>query len=219
MASFLIDRKRIISILEKKLEANRDGKVPNEDIVHDMVFPRKAMSHEINFEDHNMWLIDEVLAFHSFAVSDRPLSETVDSATDDRSDIVVYSEVGEDKTARAVSVVEFKKPQRKTFDEDPTLQMYRYVRQIRDGKRVTLPNGRELHVSADTRFYCYAICDLKPRVREYCENNNYALLGNELGYYAYNRNLNAHTEVLDFDKIVVDAKRRHRAFFDKLGLP
>ena len=34
----------------------------------------------------------------------------------------------------------------------------------------------------------------------------------------YNRALNAHTEILHFDKIVVDAKRRHKAFFEKLGI-
>ena len=34
----------------------------------------------------------------------------------------------------------------------------------------------------------------------------------------YNRLLNAHTEILAFDKIVVDAKRRHKAFFVKLGI-
>jgi hypothetical protein len=34
----------------------------------------------------------------------------------------------------------------------------------------------------------------------------------------YNRTLNAHTAILHFDKIVVDAKRRHKAFFEKLGI-
>ena len=54
---------------------------------------------------------------------------------------------------------------------------------------------------------------------EYAENNgNYARLKGELGYYMYNRTLNAHTEILHFDKIVVDAKRRHKAFFEKLGI-
>jgi hypothetical protein len=52
-----------------------------------------------------------------------------------------------------------------------------------------------------------AICDF-----------NYAKLKGELGYYTYNRNLNAHTEILAFNKIVGDAKQRHKAFFEKLGI-
>jgi hypothetical protein len=218
LVNYLCDRKKIISLLERKLELNKDGKFANEDVVHDVIFPRKATTDEIRFEDHNLWLIDECIAFHAFAASEKPLSQTMHSSSDERPDILAFAEVGEDKVARAVSVVEFKKPQRKNFDEDPTRQIYRYVREIRTSQKVKLPNGRDLRVCESTRFYCYAICDLMPAVKEYCENNNYATLAGELGYYAYNRNHNAHTEVLDFDKLVIDAKRRHKAFFDKLGI-
>ena len=70
-----------------------------------------------------------------------------------------------------------------------------------------------------TRYYCYAICDITDAIRVYAENNgNYAQLKGELGYYMYNRTLNAHTEILHFDKIVVDVQRRHKAFFEKLGI-
>lgn len=219
LVHYLCDRKRIIDILDKKLEINKqDGKYPNEDIIHDIIFPRKTNTNEISFEDHNLWLIDEYLTFHAFAVSEKPLYEIVASESAERPDVVSFAEVGDDRVARAVSILEFKKPQRKTFDEDPVKQLYRYLRQIRDSKSVKLPNGRELHVSTETRFYCYAICDMTVAVKEFAENGSYAKLANEFGYYTYNRNLNAHTEILDFDKIVIDATRRHKAFFQKLGI-
>lgn len=218
LVNYLCDRKRIIDLLEKKLELNSDRKYANEDIVHDLIFPRKITTDQIAFENHNLWLIDECLTFHAFAASDKPLKQTTTSGSAERPDILVFAEVGEDKIARAVSLLEFKKPQRTSFDEDPTKQLYRYLREIRAAKKVRLPNGRDISVSDETRYYCYAICDLTTAIDEFAENNNYAKLMGEFGYYAYNRNHNAHTEVLAFDKIVLDAKRRHKAFFEKLGI-
>jgi hypothetical protein len=219
LVNYLCDRRRMISLLEKKLELNADGKYSNEDIIHDLIFPRKSTTDEIAFENHNLWVIDETLAFHAFAASDKPLNQTTASVSAERPDIVAFAEVDEDKIARAVSVIEFKKPQRKSFDEDPTKQLYRYLREIKENKKVRLPNGRDLHVADTTRYYCYAICDITQAIHEFAENNgNYARLKGELGYYMYNRALNAHTEILHFDKIVLDAKRRHKAFFEKLGI-
>lgn len=91
------------------------------------------------------------------------------------------------------------------------------MREIRD-KGVWLKNGRPVTVDASTRFYCYVICDLTPQVKEFAENGNYATLQGEYGYYTYNRNHNAHVEIVAFDKIVLDAKQRHKAFFEKLGI-
>ena len=219
LAQYLCDRKFTIELLEKKLQLNTNGKYSNEDIIHDIIFPRKTTTDELTFENHNMWLIDECLAFHNFAASDKPLNQTTESTRSDRPDIVAFAEVDDDKVARAVSIVEFKKPHRTHFDEDPTRQLYRYLREIRESKGINLPNGRQLHVADTTRYYCYAICDINDAIHEFAENNGgYARLKGELGYYTYNRALNAHTEILHFDKIVVDAKRRHKAFFEKLGI-
>lgn len=217
LATYIMFRKMVIDLLEKKLEYNRDGKHFNEDIVHDIVFPRKTTTDHLDYQQHNMWLIDERLTFHAFAASDKPLSETTSSSSDDRPDIVAFAEIDEDRTARAVSLVEFKKPNRKNYDEMPAQQLLRYARDI-IGKEILLPNGRSLHISENTKFYCYAICDLNKKIKEFADDNNYAKLKNEYGYYNYIRALNAHVEIIAFDKIVIDARQRHKAFFEKLGI-
>ncbi len=218
LAGYVVFRKMIIELLDKKLCLNKDGKYHNEDIVHDIVFPRRADSDALGFENHNLWLIDELLAFHTYAASDKRLCEFTTSASEDRPDVVVFSEVGDDRMARAVSVLEFKKPQRKNFDEDPTKQVFRYVREIRKNG-LTLPNGRPVTVNESTRFYCYVICDTNvQQIKDFAEDGNYAKLQGEYGFYNYNRNHNAHVEIIAFDKIVIDAKQRHKAFFEKLGI-
>lgn len=139
------------------------------------------------------------------------------SKSEERPDVVVFSEVGDDRVARAVSLVEFKKPQRTNFDEDPTKQIFRYVREIRNNG-VWLQNGRLIAVNECTRFYCYVICDPTTQIKEFAENGNFAKLQGEYGYYTYNSFHNAHVEIIAFDKIVIDAKQRHKAFFEKLGI-
>lgn len=217
LAGYVVFRKMIIELLDKKLCLNKNGKYNNEDIVHDIVFPRRTDSDFIGYENHNLWLIDELLAFHSYAASDKRLCDFTISTSEDRPDVVVFSEVGDDRMARAVSLLEFKKPQRKNFDEDPTRQVFRYVRDIRKNG-LLLPNGRSIAVNESTRFYCYIICDPTAPIREFAENGNYAALQGEYGFYTYNRNHNAHVEIIAFDKIVFDAKQRHKSFFEKLGI-
>ena len=217
LAGYVLFRKMIIDLLDKKLCLNTEGKYSNEDIVHDIIFPRKADTNIIGYDNHNLWLIDELLAFHSYAASDKRLCDFTTSVSEERPDVVVFSEVGDDRRARSISLLEFKKPQRTNLDEDLTKQLFRYVREIRD-KGVWLTNGRQVTVDATTRFYCYAICDLTPQVKSFAEDGNYAPLQGEFGYYTYNRNHNAHVEIVAFDKIVLDAKQRHMAFFAKLGI-
>ncbi len=217
LARYVTLRKMIIDLLEKKIEINKSGKYLNEDIIHDIIFPRRSISCELLYEEHNLWLIDEQLTFHEFAFSDKPFNEFSKVLSTERPDVVCFAEIDDERTARSVSVLEFKKPQRTSFDEDPARQLYRYVRRINE-REVLLPNGRELYTNQSTRFYCYAICDITPAIREYAENSDYAVLNGERGFFKYNRTLNASTYVIDFDKIVVDAKRRHKAFFEKLGI-
>jgi len=217
LAGYVVFRKMIIDLLDKKLSLNTEGKYHNEDIVHDIIFPRKADSDTIGYDNHNLWLIDELLAFHTFAPSDKRLCDFTTSSSEERPDVLIFSEVGEDRRARSISVLEFKKPQRTNFDEDPTKQLFRYVREVRKSG-VWLPNGRQVAVDDTTRFYCYAICDITKQIIEFAENGNYACLQGEFGFYNYNRNHNAHVEIVAFDKIVLDAKQRHKAFFENLGI-
>jgi hypothetical protein len=217
LAGCVLYRKMIIELLEKKLQLNGEGKYNNESIIHDIIFPRKTSTDELTYEDHNLWIVDENLTFHQFASSDPELKKISSSDSSKRPDVIIFSEKDEDNIARAVSIIEFKKPQRPTFDKDPVGQMYDIVRDIR-GQKVKLPNGRDLLTNGSTKFYCYAICDINQEIKKYAENARYSTLKDNLGYYFYNDILNAHTEILAFDKIIIDVKKRHKIFFEKLGI-
>lgn len=215
LAEYVLLRKTIIDLLDKKIESNTEGKYPNENIIHDIIFPQCTTTDQIRFEDHNLWIIDERLTFHEFAASEKRLCDITTSESEDRSDVVVFSEIDDDRIAKVVSIIEFKKPLRESFTERPTEQILRYVKKIRNEK-VKMPNGRTLKVDNTTRFYCYIICDLTNKIKEFADDDDYAKLKGELGYYKYHRNLNIHIEIIAFDKLLVDVKQRHKAFFDKL---
>jgi len=218
LAGYVVFRKMIIDLLDKKLQLNDKGEYPNEDIIHDIVIPRKTTTDKIRYEDHNLWLIDERLTFHELASSDIPLSDTTTSKSKERPDVVVFSEMDEDRIAKSVSIIELKKPQRETFyDNRPTEKVLDYVRSIQE-KKVKLPNGRPLEVNDTTRFFCYVICDITDNIRRFADDGNYVSLKGERGYYLYNQKLNTHIEIIAFDKIIIDVKQRHKAFFEKLGV-
>lgn len=217
LAGYILYRKMIIDLISKKIQLDETGNYLDEAVIHDILFPRKTTTDELNYEDHNLWLIDENLTFHHFAVSDKELKSFSTTESKNRADIIIFSEKDEDNISRTVSIIELKKPQRENFDQDPISQMYTIIRQIRNQK-VKTPNGRVLLVNDSTKFYCYAICDINEKIKTYAENSNFSKLKNELGYYSYNNQLSAHTEILAFDKIISDVKRRHKVFFEKLGL-
>ncbi len=220
LAAYIIFRKMIIDLLDKKLQLGDDERFARESIIHDILFPRKTTTEELDFDEHNLWLVDERLTFHTFATSDNRLCDSTSSDSEERPDILAFAEVDEDHIARTVSIIELKKPKLKSMDEDPTKQMLRYVREIRDSGVINLPNGRELFVTAETRCYCYALCDLTKPIVDYAESHGYSRMKGERGYYWYNphESYNCHIEVIGFEKLVADAQRRHKAFFAKLGI-
>ncbi len=217
MAGYLIWRKLIIQLLENKIKLNKEGGYEKEAIIHDIVFPRKAISNQITFDNLNLWIIDEQLTFHQFAASDKELSSFSSSKRDLRPDIFVCTEGDENQNARSVSIIEFKKPQRESFDQDPVSEMYKVLREIK-GKKVN-STGRPILIDPiTTRFYCYAICDITDKIIEYAENNAWVKLKDNLGYYQFNQSLNSYTEILSYDEILSDVKKRHKIFFEKLGI-
>lgn len=80
-------------------------------------------------------------------------------------------------------------------------------------------NGRELKVSEDyTQYYCYGLFDLTAPIRDFADAGDYAALLDGLGYYNFHSKLKASVYLIDYDKIVEDARKRNYAFFKSLGI-
>ena len=221
LAAYVTYRKFVIELFKKKIASRPDGSYVDEKILHDIIFPMRTDSDSIGLDNHNLWLIDDRLAFHACAMSDKEIREFMESDSADRPDIVAFADVDPDtRVARTVSIIEFKKPNRTNYrDEKPPEQVQRMLRQIRESKHVLVDHGRPIHISQeDTQFLCYAICDFTKPILEWAEENDYAKIHGGFAYYYYNRNLNASIYLVNLDQIAIDAKKRNYIFFEKLGV-
>ncbi|TNE61355.1 MAG: ATP-binding protein, partial [Sphingomonadales bacterium] len=216
-------RKCVLDLFSKSLEIDADGKYKSEGDVHDIIMRRRKDSEGLDYEAHNLWILDERLNFSSYVSSDKSLNK----ANGDRTDITVYNRRiafrGENEASNPVTIFEFKKPQRDNFadpssKEDPVQQIVRYVNQIREGKFKT-PTGRDIIVSSTTPFYGYVVCDLTVKVRKWLEfEKDFTPMPDGLGWFRWFGNNNLYMEVLSWTKILRDAEMRNKIFFSKLGI-
>lgn len=216
-------RKSILDIFQRALEVNTEDKYSSEDVVHNIIFPLRKDIDSVNFDSHNLWIIDERLNFTDFLASDLPMSKS----NLDRPDLLAFEQSvcfrGENEPSNPVTIFEFKKPQRDDFTnrsakEDPVQQIIRYANSIRDGEYKT-PKGREILILDNTPFYGYVICDLTPKVKKWLEREkNFKPMPDRLGYFYWHSSTNLYIEVLSWDKVLKDAVMRNKVFFRKLGI-
>lgn len=223
LAHYVSLRRCVLALLERALEKDEHGKYRSEGSVHDIIVPRRRDSEDLNYEDHNLWILDERLNFTSYLTSDKPLGGGASA----RVDLAGYNRKvafrGDNEPSNAITIFEFKKPGRDDFanpssKEDPVEQIVRYVNDIRRGK-CSMPNGRQIRVSPQTPFYGYIVCDLSAKVKDWLyQDKNFTEMPDGLGWFDTRSNINLHIEVLSWDKILKDATMRNKIFFTTLGI-
>ena len=227
LARYVFNRKAILEFLQKQLTLQVDGKYKHEGRIHSIIFPQGKTSEELLYEEHNLWLVDERLAFHVYLSSDKPIKKAsiLESKSGKEPDILVFDKAisftdSPDQPFTSITIIEFKKPLREEYSEkeNPFRQIYTYINEIREGKAKT-HKGRPITIPPNLPFYCYIICDLTPKLQEWARQFGLQGTPDALGFFGYNQNFNAYTEVISYNKLVVDAQKRNQAFFTKLGLP
>jgi hypothetical protein len=227
LAEYVLYRKAIISLLEKSVELSESGKYPLEEVVHKIIFPMITTSNEIDYEQQNLWLIDERLTYHHFLASDKPLNtvEVLNTESGLEPDLIVFNNALAYAEApvpfSSVVIVEFKRPMRTNYlgEENPFEQVIRYITKIRESNALDR-KGRPIIVNDNTPFYAYIICDPTEKLKYLAQNSfDYTPTPDGLGYFNFNKNLKAYIEVITYTKLVQDARKRNRVLFEKLNLP
>lgn len=226
LAEYIVHRKLVLDLLQRAVEVAPDGRYALEESVHSLVFPLRATSDEIDYSNQNLWVIDEKLSYHRYLASDRPIAklDPLESEERDRPDLIVFNEpiafVEDQRPFGSIVIIEFKRPLRVDYDDDknPISQVYGYIRKIRDGKAIDR-SGRPVSITNSTPFYCYILCDLTPKLREYAENASLVTAPDGHGYFGFNQQHTAYVEVIAYDKAIADARKRNQVLFEKLGLP
>jgi hypothetical protein len=216
-------RKCVLDLFGKALESDGEGHHRSEGEVHDIIMPRRKDCETIDYDDHNLWILDERLNFTDYIASDLP----IDGARSDRGDVTIFNRRiafrGDNLPSNPITIFEFKKPQRHDFanpssDDDPVQQIIRYVKQFREGK-FTTPKGRDILVSENTPFYGYLVCDLPKKVSDWLfYEKSFTPMPDSFGYFQWFPNIRLYMEVLSWTKVLNDAEMRNKVFFHKLGI-
>lgn len=227
LAQHVIHRRIVLNLLDKALRRDDDTeRYQLEAVVHRLVHPMRKGSDEVEFEEQNLWILDDRLTYHDFMESDKELrsSARTDSDSAMRPDILaVFNRTlafreGRDPTTSFV-VVEFKRPDRKQFERAPLSQVYDVVRDIREG---TFKDGKGRPVegaSRDAPAFCYVVCDINEKVERGAVDAGGQLTPDGRGYFGWNSQLKLYFEIISYEKLIGDALRRNRMLFKKLGLP
>lgn len=223
LVDYVVHRKMILRLFDRVLERRADDTYELEKQIHNIIFPMQKTSDEILYDDHNLWLIDERLAYHKFLQSDKPLNP--EEKKSQKPDILLsfdrallYTD-SKKSPYEAFTIIEFKRPMRENYGsgDDPIRQVLGYIEDIQDSKART-PEGRPIIPSKSCKYYCYIICDLTPPVHRFARQNGLSPAPDDMGYFGFNPNYNAYIEVISFDKLVDDSKQRNQILFDKLGI-
>lgn len=232
LANYVAHRKVILDLLRKAIKKGADGKYSKEDVLHKLIMPMQTTSNEIKFEDSNLWLVDERLAFHNFLASDKTLASIPITNSDSRKEpdllgLNVYDNPllvndGDNLPLASITVVEIKRPMRNDAkageEKDPIKQALDYFIRTRNGSVMTNA-GRLIPNSDDIPGFCYVICDITSTIKDTCNFLDLRITSDKLGYFGFHKTYNAYIEVISFDRLLNMATERNKAFFDKLGLP
>ncbi len=179
-------------------------------------------SDDISFQEMNLWVVDERMAYHRYLASDKTLKSIpmIESNSTKEPDIAIFDRAfafsDNDEPFSSITIIEFKKPDNDA--KNPWDQVGQYIDLIRSGKKKKA-NGQSFNVTTGTVFRCYVICDLTDKMRIHCSNAGIMPTADNTGYAGYNPGRHAYYEAISYQKLIADAKKRNEILFDNLFNP
>ncbi|MBB6178087.1 ATP-binding protein [Pseudorhizobium flavum] len=223
LAEYTIKRHQIIQLARSLLRYSDEEKKSYhwEKTLHEIICPMGKMLSSKDYEDHNLWLIDDLLSYYSFFASDKAMSSFGVEGERKEPDLIFLNPYGfrREGTNDPVVVLEFKRPGDEQLSSDPVDQVLEYVEKLRS-KTVRDQDGEVVsEVNEDTPFECIILCDLTEGARKKFQRSlAQHPTPDGLGYYGFSPNHRASLRVLSYRKVFRDAELRNQSFFQKLGL-
>lgn len=225
LAEYVVCRKSILQILSNLQKQQDDKKYPFEKAIHKTIFPMNKSSDDIDYEKHNLWVIDEKLAYHYYLASDKKIKsmDIVESDSNKEPDIIIFDHpflLSDNERNTALTIFEFKRPERDDYtdEENPILQVINYVKDLRNSK-IHDKSGETINIAENTPIYAYIICTLTPKMREVAvDQYDFVVLPDGNGYIGYHKTHRIYFQIISYKKMIQDAKDRNKILFDKLNI-
>lgn len=209
-----------------------------ENTLHTLLVPMRVNSSNPDEEEraaHDLWLLDERLAFASGFSSDKRLAAVLeDSDSELRPDVLLWDvlyalgpvghqggaeDVEDTEPLSTVFIVELKHPGRENYKAEERIedQVRRYVTEIKGGKIESF-GRRKIRVSDDCQFHCLVVADFHGRLAD--EVSGWDYVHNRRGR---ERRLGGdHSSVIiqavEWDYVLSTSRQANRALLDAAGL-
>lgn len=229
LAEYVMKRKLILEVFEESLKYTdlEAQSSEYENVVHELICPLRSTTDDLDYEDHNLWIVDDRLAFFSYFNSDKPLKDQLKDPDNplERPDISIFDlGLGFQNTdvTQPITIIEFKRPKidNYTLEKNPITQVRSYVEQMRTSGVAQKYDGETLrYIGDDTPFYCHIIADITPSLKRMMKSfGPFHQKAGSGSFYNWDEAYKIFIEVSSFDEVLRSAKVRNAAFFDKLNL-
>ncbi|TAZ73894.1 ATP-binding protein [Rhizobium ruizarguesonis] len=244
LAQHVVRRKLVLELLDRLVRRIRDRGDKEEDFhlestLHSLIVPMRLSGvdpSKVEASNHDLWIVDERLAFTRSFSSDQRIAETLKSGgTDIRPDLLVWnlahglgvvdpSDDNKDFDAseplRKAMIVEFKRPGRtqyKKAEDLVELQITKYLRQLKNGEIETF-NRQSVRIAPDCIFYCYVVADIRGDLKEQLAGWSTTTNGEGRIRSLDNEFKGSTIEVVQWQDLVNDAWARNVATLHAAGL-
>ena len=216
LAVYVAYRNNVIQVFRQLLNKDDDG-LATEDKVHKLIYPRYRDSEQIDYASHNLWLIDDDLAYARYISSDRIPEGNARRKGEFAHDLLINND-------DELMIVEMKRPQKKDYDgtkeadtKNPVDQLKNQVLDIRERGKVITSGGREIAIDDTSMVRGYILADWNDKLERYLKTEDFIRtnFGGQMAYRYY-RELNLIIEVLAFDRLIDRASNRNEAFVSML---
>jgi hypothetical protein len=223
LAEYVIKRHQIVQLARSMLRYSDESKKSYvwEKTLHELICPMGKMLEAKDYDEHNLWLIDDLMSYYSFFASDKSLTSLGIGDARDEPDLLFFNPYGfrREGTNDPVVIVEFKRPGDENLSSDPVDQILGYIEKMRSRTVRDIEGEVVSDINEHTPFECIIICDLTINARRKFERSvaQYPTPDGK-GYYGFSPNHKASIRVLSYSKVFRDAELRNQSFFSKLGL-
>ena len=235
LADYMFRRKAIIDIFKKFLEADANGTYKLEEDIHNLIFPMGLTQKEVDYDSHNLWILDERFATYSFIASDVPITSVSQKKSSKEPDLLLMKEDPQmfdnpisfasspSGELQSMVIFEFKRPgetawnkRKKDYRWEFSELVEKYFDEFLYGHDKKNFKGRPVVVQKSTPKYGFVIVDvIPPQLKEYNKGKGYRQTPFGTMYKIY-PDLNMHIEVITFEQLMRAVETRHAPFFDKL---
>ena len=226
LAQYITHRKTVINLLDKYLQwCEKHNNYEEESVLHNLIYTMGGDQDTIPYDKHNLWLLDDRLTFHRFIYSDKQIKDHVPaegSESRKETDLAIYDipyyygERNEYSEINSIVIFEFKRPNRSITFEEFSKQMGDQILGVLEG-RLKDYNKSNVLVKPNTPIFYYYVVDANAYVSM---SARASLAGfTETPYNSMMRMANnVYIEIIPYQTILTNARRRNKIFFKKLGI-